>query len=394
MKFRVLGVDEGAAPQIRIVDAIDAGAARRLAASLGLAVLEVEPVAGSREGARAAAFNVDLFCQELLALLTAGVSVGEALETLVAKDTGARRDVVETLLRSVREGQPLSAALARRADIFPVLLTESLRAAERTSDYGPALARFVRYRALSRAVREKLLSASIYPLILLGVSSLVLLFLLGYVVPRFADVYKDMGDRLPAASRVMLWMGQAIGGHPWMALGALAFVAASGVAAIRSARVRSMFVSLLRRLPRVRDVLAAAEFARLYRTLALLIHGGIPMVASLHIVRGMLSTTRLTQRLDLCRRSVSEGRSFSASMAEQGLSTVVADRFFRVGEGSGKLAEMIDRAADFHEEEVSRGADWLGRFVGPVMMLVMGTLIGLVVVLMYMPIFELAEAIQ
>ena len=81
-------------------------------------------------------------------------------------------------------------------------------------------------------------------------------------------------------------------------------------------------------------------------------------------------------------------------MAEQRLSTVVADRFFRVGEGSGKLAEMIDRAADFHEEEVARGADWLGRVVGPAMMLLMGTLIGLVVVLMYMPIFELAEAIQ
>ncbi len=154
-----------------------------------------------------------------------------------------------------------------------------------------------------------------------------------------------------------------------------------------------MFLSLMRRLPRVVEVLAAAEFARLYRTLALLIHGGIPMVASLQIVRGMLSV-RLTQRLDACRRSVSEGRSFSASMAEHGLSTVVADRFFRVGEGSGKLAEMIDRAADFHEEEVSRGADWLGRVVGPVMMLLMGTLIGLVVVLMYMPIFELAEAIQ
>jgi general secretion pathway protein F len=393
MKFRVLGVDSDAASQTRIVDAIDTGAARRLAASLGLAVLEVEPVAGSRGVARAGTFDVDLFCQELLALLTAGVSVGEALETLSAKEAGARRDIVEALLRAVREGQPMSAALARRADIFPVLLTESLRAAERTSDYGPALARFVRYRALSRAVREKLLAASIYPLILLGVSSLVLLFLLGYVVPRFADVYKDMGDRLPAASRVMLWIGQAIGGHPWLAVGALAGVAASGVAAIRSGRVRVLFLGLLRRLPRVRDVLAAAEFARLYRTLALLIHGGIPMVASLQIVRGMLSA-RLTQRLDACRRSVSEGRSFSSSMAEQGLSTVVADRFFRVGEGSGKLAEMIDRAADFHEEEVSRGADWLGRVVGPVMMLVMGTLIGLVVVLMYLPIFELAEAIQ
>ena len=393
MKFRVLGVDQAAAPQTRIVDAIDAGSARRLAASLGLAVLDVEMVGRKRGFGRAAAFNVDLFCQELLALLTAGVSVGEALETLVAKEQGARRDVVEALLRAVREGQPLSGALARRADIFPPLLTESLRAAERTSDYGPALARFVRYRALSRAVREKLLSASIYPLILLGVSCLVLLFLLGYVVPRFADVYKDMGDRLPSASRAMLWMGQGIGGHPWLALGLLACVAATGVAAIRSVRVRAIVVGLVHRVPKVRDVVAAAEYARLYRTLALLIHGGIPIVASLQIVRGILSA-RLALRLDECRRSVSEGKSFSASMAEQGLATVVADRFFRVGEGSGKLAEMIDRAADFHEEEVSRNADWLGRVVGPVMMLIMGSLIGLVVVLMYMPIFELAEAIQ
>ncbi len=393
MKFRVLGVDSEAASQTRLIDAIDADSARRLAASLGLAVLEVEPLAGSRGVARAGAFNVDLFCQELLALLTAGVSVGEALETLVAKELGARRDILEALLRAVREGQALSAPLARRADVFPSLLTESLRAAERTSDYGPALTRFVRYRALSRAVREKLLAASIYPLILLGVASLVLLFLLGYVVPRFADVYKDMGDRLPAASRAMLWMGQGIGEHPWVAIGALACVAASAVAALRSVRMRAVFLGLLEQVPRVREVLAAAEFARLYRTLALLIHGGIPMVASLQIVRGMLSV-RLTQRIDACRQLVSEGRSFSASMAEQGLSTVVADRFFRVGEGSGKLAEMIDRAADFHEEEVSRGADWLGRVVGPVMMLVMGTLIGLVVVLMYMPIFELAEAIQ
>jgi general secretion pathway protein F len=81
-------------------------------------------------------------------------------------------------------------------------------------------------------------------------------------------------------------------------------------------------------------------------------------------------------------------------MADQGLSTVVADRFFRVGERTGSLAEMMDRAADFHEEEVSRRAEWLGRVIGPMMMLVMGVLIGLVVVLMYMPIFELADAVQ
>jgi general secretion pathway protein F len=174
---------------------------------------------------------------------------------------------------------------------------------------------------------------------------------------------------------------------------ALLAVTAAVVGAVRNVRLRAAAMSALHRVPRLRHVLAAADFARLYRTLALLIHGGIPMVSSLQIVRGLLPH-HLAGRLDACRRSVSEGRSFSESMSANGLSTAVADRFFRVGEGSGKLAEMIDRAADFHEEEVARGADWLGRVVGPAMMLVMGSLIGFVVVMMYLPIFELAEAIQ
>jgi general secretion pathway protein F len=393
MKFRILGVDGQSASQQRIVDAADAASARRVAGALGLAVLEVSPVAGTRAAIASGRFDVDLFCQELLALLSAGISVGEALETLHAKEQGARRDVVAGLMTAVREGQTLSAAMARRRDVFPTLLTESLRAAEQTSDYGPALSRFIRYRALSRAVREKLLAASIYPLILLGVSSLVLLFLLGYVVPRFADVYRDMGNRLPASSRTLLWLGGCISAHPGFTAALLAGLAAVVVALVRSAQARAALWGLLLRLPRVRDVIAAAEFARLYRTLALLLHGGIPMVAALQIARGMLSS-RLADRLDSCRRLVSEGKSFSSGMAEQGLSTVVAERFFRVGEGSGRLAEMIDRAADFHEDEVARGAEWLGRVVGPAMMLLMGSLIGFVVVMMYLPIFELSEAIQ
>jgi general secretion pathway protein F len=230
-------------------------------------------------------------------------------------------------------------------------------------------------------------------LILLAVSTLVLLFLIGYVVPRFALVYKDMGDRLPAASRLLLALGELVGAHPWPALAALAAVVLAIVAAFRSVVMRAAVVRLLTRLPRLRAVITAAEFARLYRSLALLVHGGIPLVAALDLVRGLLPA-HLAPRLDACRRALAEGRPFATSMSEQGLSSVVADRFFRVGERSGSLAEMMDRAADFHEEEVSRGAEWMGRVIGPVMMLTMGVLIGLVVVLMYMPIFELADAVQ
>jgi len=394
------------------VHASDAAAVRRMLARDGLTALELH--AGddgaprwARLFARGAAgkpgrFDVDLFCQELYALVTAGVTMGEALETLASKQGSGRGErgaavrtdtLIGQLHARVREGLPLSAALAQHPAVFPSVLCESLRAAERTSDYGPALERFVRYRRLTREVREKLVAASIYPLILLGVSSLVLLFLVGYVVPRFADVYADMGDRLPTASRVLLWVGSAISAQPWIALVGLAVVVALIVAAVRSVAFRAGVLGLLQRVPRLREVMAAAEYARLYRTLALLLHGGIPMVASLQVARGLLPPA-LARRLDGARRAISEGRSFSDAMQLQQLSTPVADRFFRVGEGSGKLAEMIDRAADFHEGEVSRGADWLGRVIGPFLMLIMGVVIGLVVVLMYMPIFSLAEAIQ
>jgi general secretion pathway protein F len=412
MQFRVLALRTDGSARPLTVDASDAAAVRRILARDGLTALELAPLGGVGTGlgtlstgrvggSRAPRFDVDLFCQELLALVTAGVTIGEALETLASKEAKSTGGAVASagaglLVRihgRVREGRPLSSALAEHPAVFPNVLCESLRAAERTSDYGPALERFVRFRRLTREVREKLMAASIYPMILLGVSSLVLLFLVGYVVPRFADVYADMGDKLPAASRALLWVGSRIGAQPLLTLGGLAVVATGIVITVRSGHFQRAVMAFLHKVPRLRDVLAAAEFSRLYRTLALLLHGGIPMVASLNVARGLLPA-HLAQRLDRGALAVSQGRSFSDSMREQGLSTPVADRFFRVGEGSGKLAEMIDRAADFHEQEVSRGADWLGRVIGPVLMLIMGVVIGLVVVLMYMPIFSLAEAIQ
>lgn len=411
MQFRVFALHSDGSTGALAVEGSDPAAVRHRLALDGITVLEMAPAAridwpagflrgsGSRPAAR---FDLDLFCQELLALVTAGVTIGEALETLASKDgqrgnsaspTPAAESLLAQIHARVREGLPLSAVLAQHPTVFPTVLCESLRAAERTSDYGPTLARFVRYRRLTREVREKLVAASVYPLILLGVSSLVLLFLVGYVVPRFADVYADMGDRLPLASRALLWIGSGISAHPAMVLLALAGLVAGGIAAIRSAVLRRAAGRALHAVPRLREILEAAQFSRLYRTLALLLHGGIPMLASLQVARGLLPAA-LARRLDGALQSVSEGRNFSDSMRQQGLSTTVADRFFRVGENSGKLAEMIDRAADFHEDEVARGADWLGRIIGPFLMLIMGFVIGLVVVLMYMPIFSLAEAIQ
>ena len=398
MQFRIVALNGQAAECRLVLDAPDLPTARRSAAARGLAVLDIAPVDPTSawlpgRSVRTRAFALDLFCQELLAMVQAGITVREALHTLADKEALAGGNVIAALLKAVEEGLPLSAALTAQPAVFPVLLTESVRAAERTSDYAPALQRFVQYQRLAQQMRGKLVSAAIYPMILLGVSALVLLFLIGFVVPRFAQVFEDMGDRMPQASRVLMVLGQALAAHPALAAGIGASLLFAVVAAWRLGAGSLLLRLIGAAVPRLREMLTTVEMARLYRTLALLLSGGMPLVASLDMAAGVLPPATAA-RLKAARQRVSEGQQFADSLAAQGLTTLVAERFFRVGERTGRLAEMIDRAAEFHEEEVARAADWIGRVIGPVMMLVMGVVIGLVVVLMYMPIFQLTEMVQ
>ena len=327
-------------------------------------------------------------------MVQAGITVREALHTLADKEALAGgTQVIGRLLKMVEEGMPLSAAMLAQPAVFPVLLTESVRASERTSDYAPALQRFVDYRRLAQQMRGKLVSAALYPMILLGVSALVLLFLIGFVVPRFAQVYEDMGDHMPAASRALMVVGQALSAQPLLSAAIAVALLLAAVAAWRGGAGRLLLRLLAAAVPRLHETLTTVEMARLYRTLALLLSGGMPLVASLDMAAGVLPPATAA-RLKLARQRVSEGQQFADSLAAQGLTTLVAERFFRVGERTGRLAEMIDRAAEFHEEEVARAVDMVGRVIGPLMMLVMGVVIGLVVVLMYMPIFQLSEMVQ
>jgi general secretion pathway protein F len=395
MKYEVIGLDAATA-EIRItVDAADAAAARWAAGAQGVAALEIRPLQNAvtalkRRGG--AAFDVDLFCIELLAMLRAGVGLREALETLRDKSASGNA-VIGELLSQIHQGKPLSAALQAQGSVFAPLLVESIRSAERTSDFGPALERYTRFRQQTRELRSKLVAAAVYPLILLAVSAAVLLFLVGYIIPRFAQIYADLGDRLPVASRLLMQLGLFLQQQPLaLALGVSALAAALWWAARRGHLQRGLGRALLA-VPRLHDALGTIQRARLYRTLAMLLAGGVALPQALQLARGVLPP-EVAQRADAALRHIQEGQALSDSFAQAGLSTVVGDRFFRVGESSGRLAEMMDRAADFHEDEIARTVDWMGRVIGPVMMLVMGAVIGTVVVLMYLPIFQLTEALQ
>jgi len=394
MRYRVKALRPGSGIAAWTVEALDEAEAAARARGEGAQVLSVVAERGRWLAARRARFPLLLFTQELIALLDAGLALTEALETLAEKEHRAEsRQLIERLLDAMREGKPFSAALAAQGATFPALYAATVRAAESTGDLSPALARFVAYQNQIDAVKKKVLSASIYPLLLIGVGTLVIGFLLGYVVPRFASVYADAGRDLPWMSRMLLAWGEAVAAHGvWIALGAGALIAAL-LTALTRPEARATLTRLAWRTPAVGRHLRTFELARFYRSLGMLLTGGIPVVPALGMVAELLST-HLRGGAATATEALRRGESISAAFAQGALTTPVAARLLRVGEKSGRMGEMMERIAVFHDEEMARWVDWFTRLFEPLLMVFIGLTIGLIVVLLYMPIFELAGSIQ
>jgi general secretion pathway protein F len=339
-------------------------------------------------------FPVALFSQELRVLLMAGLPLPEAIDTLAQKE---RKDdwrrVIERLGEVLREGQPLSAALQEFPHIFSPLYVATVRSSEKTSDLAPALARYVAYAGQLEAIRKRAVNASIYPMLLIAVGGIVSLFLLLYVVPRFGHIYEERGGNLPLFSRLLLAWGQAVDRHAAVVLGLLAAAFVAGIYAFRLASVRTAIGDALWRLPAIGERLKVYQLARFYRTIGMLLRGGTPLVVALDMGAELLHPL-LRARLAAASQAIREGRSVSQSLDANGLTTPVALRMLAVGEKSGNMGEMLEQIASFHDEELARWVDWFTRLFEPILMAIIGLVIGAIVILMYMPIFELAGNLQ
>ena len=378
------------------VEAPSEADAIRIAVARGTRVLSIRPRQQAQASQRRdrASFPTVLFSQELLALLEAGLNLTEALATLHAKEQRRySRAVMEELLRSLREGRNFSDALARYPQHFPDVYVATVRASERTGDLPHALARYINYQLQFEGIRKKLVSAAIYPAMLLVVGSLVLLFLLGYVVPKFSVVYDTAGRELPWLSLVLINFGRAINAHWSWALGTMVIAGAGILFAVTQHNVRKRAVQSLLRLPALAQRADEFRLARFYRAVGLLLGAGVALTRALRMVRDLLSGPQQV-RLDIARRQVEEGQALSVALVDQSLASPVAQSLLKVGESSGRLGEMLERIAAFHDEELSRWIDWASRLLEPVLMSIIGIVIGTVVVLMYIPIFELAGSLS
>jgi general secretion pathway protein F len=374
-----------------LIDALDEADARRQVEARGLFVSAVEESGGARlTRARGLRLSLVLFSQELLALLNAGLGIVEGLEALLEKEANpAVRGVLERLLAGLREGKRFSSVLAAQPALFPPLFVGIVRAAEGTSDLPRALARYIDYQQRIDTVRSKIVSASIYPVILLCVGGGVSSFLIGYVVPRFAEVYQGAGRNLPWMSQLLLEWGQFASSHGSAILLAAAALVALAVSGVRRLLKSGGIARLLARLPGIGERARIYELSRLYLTLGMLTEGGITIVGAIETVQPMVSAT-LRSALASARAAIESGRPLSDAFEAHGLTTPISLRMLRVGERTGDMGPMLTQSAAFYDGEISRWIDRFTRTFEPLLMAAIGLVVGAIVVLLYMPIFDLA----
>ena len=396
MQFKIKAARSGEGMVYVDIDANSREDAVRQAAERGLTVLSMRGNNAfiKRPKLFNSRFSLSLFSQELLALLDAGLPQVEALETILEKELRKNnRALMESVIATLYEGKSLSMALELFPNEFPLLYVAMIRSSEKTGNITDSLTRYISYQAQVDVIRKKVTSASIYPVFLLGAGGLVTLFLMLYVVPKFGLIYQDLGHDLPFFSRLLMQWGQLLANHKPQVFSVLVMLVVAIYYAITHNAMRAWALKKIKKIPNIGKRIQIYQLARFYRTFGMLLKGGVPVVPALEMVSGLLQAD-FRKHLTNAIGSIREGKPASESLEKFGLTTPIAARLIRVGERTGRLDEMADRIATLYDDDMARWIDWFTKLFEPILMAFIGLIIGMIVIMMYFPIFELAGSIQ
>ncbi|MFB9287214.1 type II secretion system F family protein [Pseudoduganella plicata] len=376
-----------------LVEAATEDEARRLVASNGGRVIGLRAVGSwSGRGPRTA-FNLSVFNQQMHSLLEAGQTVVDAVDVLARNDRRPRnRAIYEVLLRELKQGNQLSDAMAALPSVFPALYVAMVRSSETTGTVRASISRYMQYQRQVDEIRGKLAAAATYPAILLSVGFLVIVFLMLYVLPRFSAVYEDAGTMRNGDAGFVRWWGAFVRNNELLAWGGMAALLALAITLVVHPAIRGALYRRILTLPWIGERIQVLQLGRLYRTLSMLLTSGLSVLPAMRMTRASLPAA-MHGDLDRAIRSVSEGIPLSVAMSDNGLTTEVAVRLLVAGESSGNLDEMMGRTADFYDQETTIWIDTAGRLIEPVLMLGIGLVVGGIVLMLYSPIFDLANIV-
>ncbi|MDH4161238.1 MAG: type II secretion system F family protein [Nitrospirota bacterium] len=372
-----------------------ASEARLLLEARGLLVLSLQKKKTGMSGGRASQKDFLIFNQELMTLVKAGLPILQALEILHRRmEQPGLRSALAGIIDAVRGGTALSDAMAAHPLFFPPLFTATVRSGEQSGALVDVLTRYITYQKRMLAVQRKLVTALAYPVFLvLALFAVIMLFFL-YIIPNFTQMYSDQGGKLPFLTTLMIGFADTLSAlAPFLAL----LIVGGGIGLrlwYRTDQGRMSVDRLVLAIPLVRSLLMQYILAQLTRTLATLLRGGIPLVQALDTTAGVVANRVIALRLRESRQLLTEGVGLANSFERTRLAPDMTVRMIEVGESSGDLPQMLEDVSDFYEQEVESRLTMLTTMIEPVLMLTMGVVIAVIVVALYLPIFEMGARIK
>jgi general secretion pathway protein F len=339
--------------------------------------------------------NVMTITRELAMLLRAGLPLDRALETLIGlSPTPPVAVLLQGIRDDVRGGKALSQALDARRDVFSRFYVNIVRAGEAGGALGNVMTRLADTMERNKELRESVITALIYPTILIGVAVASLMLILAYVVPQFQQTFTQAGKALPLSTQIVILIGTGLR-QWWWAIAAVAFLLVGWMRRrLRNPAVRGVWDARFLRWPLVGDVVTKVEVARFARTLSTLLANGVTLLAGLGIVKETLGNSVLANSLDGVIARLREGKGFGRPLADTGLYPKLAVQMILVGEESGRLEEMLGRVADIYDREVAIAIKRFLAVLEPALILSLAVLILGIVLSILVGVMSMTDLVQ
>ncbi len=338
--------------------------------------------------------DLALFTRQLSTVLAAGIPLVRSLRGLSA-DINNRMlsKAVSDVADRIERGENLSDAMATHPEAFPGMYVSMIRAGERAGTLDQILEHLAVYLEKMDAIRTKVRSAMAYPVFVLIFAILASLFLLLKIVPTFEDIYKQLGQKLPVLTQTVVNISQAIRTHALLAFGiAFAFIVVMFVLS-RTAPGRYAFDTIAIRVPIFGPIVRKAVMSRFARTFGILLKSGLPILESLELVRGATGNAVVSRAIVKAGARIEAGQGITQSFRSTGKFPEMVLQLMSTGEESGELDGMLIKASDFYDRQVEASVQGLTSLIEPLLIVLVGAMIGVIVVSMFLPVFYLGDAI-
>ncbi len=334
------------------------------------------------------------FNQEFSVLIRAGLPIVSALDAIIDNDDNNKMmGVLKDVRNDISTGESLSKAFGKHTNTVSNLYVASLQAGEKSGNIPLAISRYIEHMKKTSDARKKVISASVYPIILTAVSIFVLFFLLLYVVPSVTGTFLETGTQLPLITSLLIKSSTTIKSNAIYFLLIFIIVGMGFYYLVNSEKGKLLIDKWKLFLPVFGDLYKGYSTSKFARTLATVLSGGLTLVDSVQISSGTLNNFFLKKQFDTVIKNLNEGGSFADSLEKKKTLPKLAIRMVQAGESSGSLEEVLNEVADFYDGEVDTKLSILTSTIEPALMIIMGFIIGIIVLALYMPIFQLAGTV-